>query len=68
MRINRNVTHKLFTTVRVNEVIVEPGDTVQDLLNILNELAWEAKVVEVDGNAAGHEYPDAVRFLFEAIA
>ena len=63
MRINRNVTHEIFTTVKVNEIIVEEGDTVQNLLDLLDELAWSARIVEVDGIFGGN-----VSLLFENIA
>ena len=69
MKVNRNVTHELFTTVKVNEVIVEPGDTVKDLLLTLDELAWSAKVVEVDNYAKGQTFANgAVSLIFGAIA
>ncbi len=61
MRINRNVTHEIFTTVKINEIIVEKGDTVQNLLDLLDELAWSARIVKVGGIA-----DDNVSLLFEA--
>ncbi len=63
MRINRNVTHELFTTIQVDEIIIEPGDTVQNLLDLLDDLALSARIVEVGGIA-----DDNVSLLFESTA
>ena len=69
MRVNGNVTHELFTTVKVNEVIVEPGDLVENLINILEEFAFSAKIVEVGSSPKGIALANgAVSLIFEAIA
>ncbi len=67
MRINRNVTHEIFTTIQADEIVVEPGDTVQNLLDLLDELALSAKIVEVDSSLKGSAFADGgVSLLFEA--
>ena len=47
MRINRNVTHELFTTMQVDEIIVQPGDTVQAIIDELYTLSRVDSVVSV---------------------
>ena len=67
MRVNRNVTHEIFTTIQVDEIVVEPGDTAQNIIEMLETLALSAKIVEVDSSLKGSAFADGgVSLLFEA--
>ena len=47
MKVNKDVTHELFTEVQVDEVIVEIGDSVADVYEQFGGMYTHGKLIEV---------------------